>query len=102
MSSQGDHHSRVAKDGGASEGMLKMDVLLKECHSLLCVVGGARSRGRAQDGALSKRRSLHQGGGHCLLGWLCLDTCVLAIGGLIIEHPSRWVKGLQSVEAPPS
>lgn len=67
MSSQGSHYSRVEKDGGAFEGMLKMDVLLKECYSLLCAVGGARSRGCAQDGALSKRRSLHQGGEHYLL-----------------------------------
>ena len=44
-----------------------MDVLLKECHSLLCAVGGALSGGCAQDGALSKRRSLHQGGEHYLL-----------------------------------
>ena len=42
MSSRGGHYSRVEKDGYV-EGMLKMDVLLKECHSLLCVVGGARS-----------------------------------------------------------
>ena len=67
MSSQGDHYSRVAKDGSAFEGMLKMDVLLKECHSLLCVVGRARPRWCAQDGALSKCWSLHQGGEHYLL-----------------------------------
>ena len=100
MSSQGDHYSRVAKDGSAFEGMLKMDVLLKECHSLLCVVGGARSRGGAQDGALSKCWSLHQGGEHYLLDSASVQ-CVLA-SARIIDHPSRWVKGLQSVEAPPS
>ena len=36
---------------------------------------------------------------------ICLTpsrSSVLAIGGLTIEHPSRWGGGLQSVEALPS